>query len=403
MPRGGIIRARAIGLTICVVLICLASSGRGATLPPDPNNAALLYYQAMVRSPDMDRFPPEIVKGVLRGTASAEDVRFYVGRWGYGAVVETVAAAAQTPQCHWGLRILGPAFEGEAVNHVKAIEFLFGSSARVLAEDGRCTDAFEQLRCLRRFAAHAAGDPSLSEVLPWDLENSALNFWRYTMGIVPLDEESLAWLEDKLTFDPIPPDWLPTLLDFHRGRTLLALNADSPVLTSIRTNIPTASSPAYRAKVEAYTNMTDEELIELIRQAYQAYLDDVFEVLETDLPFEEGYQRLNSLAEALRQAALDEPTIIIDLLIVAGRTPENYRGLFLHEAQLDALRVAVEIYRVHVQTGQLPQMLPDNLPKDPYSGDDFEYEVTSEGFILRCAGKMAYGDVPVQFDFKVRH
>lgn len=369
----------------------------------DISNAALLYYQAMVRSPDMDRFPDEMVEDVLRGTASAEDVRFYVSRWGYGAVLETVAAAAQAPECDWGLRILDRTFEGEAVKRARAIQFLFGASARVLIEDGKRTDAFVQLMQLRQFAAHAAAEPGLSETLPWNLESSALNFWRYTMGLAPVDGELLTWLEDKLTFDPIPPDWLPKLLDFYLNRTLLTLRANSSGLTSIRTNIPTMSSPVYRAKVEAYADMDDEELIELIRQTYQAFLNDVFAVLETDPPFAEGYQRLTSLAEALFRAASDEPTINVDLLSTARFIPEYYSGLFYHKAQLHALRAAVEIYRVRVQTGQLPQTLPTGLPRDPYSAEDFEYEVTSEGFILRSASKRAYSDLPVEFEFRVQN
>jgi hypothetical protein len=35
----------------------------------------------------------------------------------------------------------------------------------------------------------------------------------------------------------------------------------------------------------------------------------------------------------------------------------------------------------------LPETLPDYLPKDPFSGQDFEYEITEKGFVLRCRAK----------------
>lgn len=386
------IRCWQVALLLCV----LARALIGATT--DVPNAALLYYQALIRCPDMDAFPSDVVRGISRGTASAEDVKVYVSR--YEEVLETVVAATEIPRCDWGLRILDSVFEGAAVKRARTIQVLFGASARVLAEDGKYTEAFEQIARLRQFAADAAGEPGLSEMLPGELERFALTFWRHTMGIMPPNEALLAWLEDKLTFDAVPPDWLPRLLHSKFEQTFLAAHADSSALTSIRTLIPTMSSPIYRERVEIYADMDEEELIELVRLHYQAYLDDVFEVLKANLFFEEGYQKLNSLSEALQQAALDEPAIIFDLLSNAEFVPEYYRGLFFHQAQLGSLRAAVEIYRARAQTGQLPQRLPGDLPKDPYTGDDFEYEATSEGFILRCPGETHHD--PLTFDFRIQ-
>lgn len=57
------------------------------------------------------------------------------------------------------------------------------------------------------------------------------------------------------------------------------------------------------------------------------------------------------------------------------------------------------------RTGQLPQTLPTDLLKDPYSDEDFEYQVTERGFILRChavfAGQTLHGELP-QFEFQVK-
>jgi hypothetical protein len=61
------------------------------------------------------------------------------------------------------------------------------------------------------------------------------------------------------------------------------------------------------------------------------------------------------------------------------------------------------VYRIKATTGQLPENLPDGLPKDPYSGKDFEYQVTDEGFILRCRAEAigGYGPKIRQFEFRV--
>jgi hypothetical protein len=55
-----------------------------------------------------------------------------------------------------------------------------------------------------------------------------------------------------------------------------------------------------------------------------------------------------------------------------------------HTAQINSIKVAVEVYLVMAKTEQLPKELPDYLPKEPYTGRDFLYEITDEGFALRC-------------------
>lgn len=69
-----------------------------------------------------------------------------------------------------------------------------------------------------------------------------------------------------------------------------------------------------------------------------------------------------------------------------------------------AVQAAIAVYLIKAKTGQLPQTLPADLPKDPYSGNDFEYQVTERGFILRCravfGGQTLHGELP-QFEFQV--
>ena len=50
----------------------------------------------------------------------------------------------------------------------------------------------------------------------------------------------------------------------------------------------------------------------------------------------------------------------------------------------------------------LTDALPAGLPGDLFSGKDFEYEKTAEGFILRCQGKDLSKDEIYQYEFKVK-
>ena len=55
-----------------------------------------------------------------------------------------------------------------------------------------------------------------------------------------------------------------------------------------------------------------------------------------------------------------------------------------HAARVNSIKAAVELYLILAKTGQLPEKLPDYLPKDPFTGRDFLYEITGDTFDLAC-------------------
>ena len=71
---------------------------QAATLPPDPDNAALLYYQAflLLTDPNMNLINP-----VLDGAEPDEKVREYIED--AHKAIELAEAAAKVPDCTWGI------------------------------------------------------------------------------------------------------------------------------------------------------------------------------------------------------------------------------------------------------------------------------------------------------------
>jgi len=46
--------------------------------------------------------------------------------------------------------------------------------------------------------------------------------------------------------------------------------------------------------------------------------------------------------------------------------------------------------------------LPEDTPMDLFSGKDFKYEKTKEGFVLRCQGKDLVKNKIYEYEFKVK-
>ncbi len=148
-----------------------------------------------------------------------------------------------------------------------------------------------------------------------------------------------------------------------------------------------------KQEIKKLVNATDEQLLEYARQSYSEWLNPVIRVIESDIPYQEKYAELRRI-EDQRDPEPDnlygilfnfEPADIFYIHIYPDLT-RTYDIMVRHRARLNAIKAAIEIYLVRAQTGELPEELPENLPKDPYSSQDFEYEITDDGFILRCRG-----------------
>lgn len=72
-----------------------------------------------------------------------------------------------------------------------------------------------------------------------------------------------------------------------------------------------------------------------------------------------------------------------------------------HKAHINGLKAASELYLIVAKTGYLPKELPDDLPKDPYTGRHFLYETTDDGFVLICRSDV-FKTGNTRFTFHVR-
>jgi hypothetical protein len=147
-------------------------------------------------------------------------------------------------------------------------------------------------------------------------------------------------------------------------------------------------------------NLTDEQALLRARQLYDKFLDSVNRTIGSDTPYTEKYAEIQKLRDELEQQPVSNPVIL--LRPCAEPVVSCYMIYVRQVAHFNAVKAAIEIYLATAKTGRLPEILPDGLPKDPYSGQDFEYEKTADGFVLRCRVKDVYEGKVWQYEFKVR-
>ena len=135
------------------------------------------------------------------------------------------------------------------------------------------------------------------------------------------------------------------------------------------------------------------------RDYYARIMDDTIAAL--DLPYQQSHRKLDDLNDRAQKDVKGNPAAVLTALLTpaAGkvRTAETKTKTFFN-----AIRAAIDIYMVKAETGRLPEKLPADLPKDLFSGKDFEYEKNRSGFVLRCQGKDLDKDEIYQYEFKTR-
>lgn len=93
---------RKIVVSICATLLGWAFGVYGANLSPEPDNAALLYYQAFLLCPD----PCDLPAGF--GQIFRHDWAQYIGKCreymkDYQDTIQLVEAASNVPHCNWAI------------------------------------------------------------------------------------------------------------------------------------------------------------------------------------------------------------------------------------------------------------------------------------------------------------
>jgi len=181
-------------------------------------------------------------------------------------------------------------------------------------------------------------------------------------------------------------------------------NANTELLGEIRSLI-VKKAESEQAKEQAQ-NLIDEELLVLARKPYARFLNSVLWVIDGDIPYEQKCTEIQRLTKKLNEEYGSDPAaghVILWSGAQAGHIAGWYDLHVRHATHLNALKAAIEIYLVKAKTGQLPEKLPEGLPKDPYTDGDFGYEITDEGFALRCQGQeFQKGRMRQMLEFKVK-
>ncbi len=385
--------------TLCVIMASLLSGQVAFAYPPDPDNAALLYYQAFIVYPKPDDAIHDMLPKVARGELEPDaKVTEYVE--GCRDAIGLALAASDIPNCNWGVKYSdGIRLNMSHLAQTRHMVHLILADARTLADNGAFEAALDRCISLRKIAGHIGDQTPISLLVAWAICKRANECVRDILGEIPEDLKVLAWLKNELALTENIHLSLKNSMKNECEVFAAEMRVERiPELVSIILPENSNGCPEGAKRTEDFLAWADEGFLERNRNYYESSMASAAALL--DLPYPQAYSRLTWIEQNIVDEANENP----DATLAAALAPAFARLLSLttRDKTFDnALRAAVDIYIVKAKTARLPDTLPPFMPKDLFSGKDFEYEQTDTGFILRCQGRDLRKDKIHEYQFNV--
>jgi len=370
--------------------------------------------------------------------------------------LELAQDASKLPECDWGIQhSKGIASRLPQSLEIRSLGFVLQTDALIHAADGDYRAAFERCLLLRRIAEQVGDDTYFLYCVSKSLDGVALRCIRAILGCTEPDADTLEWLKHQLDDGGMlsPP---AKSLRVNFEHVLQTLRNNTSMLDKVREAMRLNGQIRSQLKqepwqvgqdVESLTDedrkeveeimtlfgaeserpvgdvevvreaegLTDDELIALASQSYAAFLESALAVMDSDLPYRDKMSELNRLKEEIeneygdnrvaRRTLLTHPEGLLGLSVVmASRTDlgDVYTVHLCHLADVNVLMAGIEVHLINARQGGLPEMLPEGLPKDPFTGRDFKYEITEDGFTLSVRDQDIAGDRRRPYAFRVR-
>lgn len=380
----------------CFFLIVILSASFGQNFPPE--NAAVLYLRAFIIYEEPDSDLSKMLDDLRDGKIKPNDqIRQYFQK--NRPVIELVTTASQIPDCDWG-RDHSKGFDlmMPELATVRKLAFMLVADSKVFLYDGDYKTSLERCLTIHRMARHIGDDLIISNLVGIAMNGLANKHIKIILSEMPADVETLQWLKNQmLEISAQTPSLISAILneaeilvrEIRKERIDEMLKDQSQ--QEIVQQIPKEIIEKIRNGDEAYFTQSRKYYMDFISSLQAAFA----------LPYEDAYRELDKLNEKITQEAGSNP-VAFATSTMSSSVAKLCTNEMVFKTNFNAVNAAIDIYILKAKIGHLPDELPKDLPKDLFSGKDFIYEKTGDGFILRCRGKDLSKDKIYEYEFKVK-
>jgi hypothetical protein len=343
-------RTRTTIAAICGLAVLSTHGVSGSALPPDPDNAALVYYRAYLLDPGPERpWSASLSKFMASDGPLDEKVRFDLRA--RQPKIELIETASKMPRCDWGIQYSRGFYQSNHFPMMTGFANLLGADAQRLAIQGQYRAALERCLTIRRLAPHIGDETSFACAIARNLNLRAEISTQRVLGIMPPDADTLLWLKSQLSEEPSLSLPLDRVLKMDFDLALEHFRKDARILAAIRQEL--AERASNESDKRQITSLTDEELLVRARDAYAPFLSTAIEVMHSGKSYRETYGRLKELREELEKEYGSDPAARQIITACADDVPGSYKSQVFFATRSNALGAAIEVYLDIAKTGRV--------------------------------------------------
>lgn len=376
-------------MVISAALILFLATSAAVAQPPD--NAALLYYQAFLLYEKPDETMSKMLEDFHSGKIGANEViQQHIEK--NRRVIDFIVTAADTANCDWGYDY-SQGFDLVMPNlaQLRRMSYLIEAEAKLLGEQGDYRTALERCLSMHKMALHAADRTIIGYLVAIAIGARANTAIPAILKNTPPEPATLKWLRNELFVLSSKQVSAQPALQMEQEVALASATLEG--LEQLGRCLMLDPNEMERLRG------LDQGLIEQNRDYYTNYMASALAALSGSETYEQIYTKLKKLDEQLKAVA-EEPGSAMAAALAPG-VWRIYAQDIRAKTHSNAIRTGVDIYIIKAETGRLPDALPAGLPKDLFSGKDFEYEKKDAGFVLRCQARDLLKDVVHEYEFKV--
>lgn len=370
-------------LILLTTVLAVGVAGPAAAYPPE--NAAVLYYKTCLTYQKPAGKIADELSDVVRGEIEPSDelVKFVEGQ---AQTISTIVTASRIKNCDWGhnytegFEMLLP-----GLSDMRNITRIVLGDAVIKARNGDYATTVDLCIAVFRMSRHLKDSVLISNLVAIAMESMAtsvlqdalpaadagtLKKLKAALADVAVDHNTLA-RSIKMELDVVAKFATPEQIT----RTVILATGSEAKFSDLPGDLP--------AKGIAY---------------YAEYMGRIINALQ--LPYGQAIPEIRKIEAEMAADAKKKR----EAMLTTALAPAVTKALDVNvksDTNLNALRTAVEVYLIKATTGKLPDSLPAGMPKDMFSGRDFEYKTTKTGFTLRCRAKNLKTDKIEEYAFKL--
>lgn len=361
-----------IGLT---TLLLIASTVTAS--PRDPDNAALLYYQAFLSFPkDQDQIS---VDAIVDGTAEPnEAVRAYVQKC--QTSVKLALAAAELDTCDWGIRY-SQGFDAimAHLGQLRALSRVLAAEAQILIHDGQVREGLKRYLVMRKMAWHTGDNLIISYLVRVSVKTMADKGLRLALCRGSLDQQTLTWLKQQVVTGPALPGDVTKALQIEEEIATAKMSIKDDRLVSLIIDLNPNISADHLKRLKS----VGEPFYAANRNYYQQKMTQMYDLMGGSLTYAKKYQGVTDIVETVGKDSQKKDEAVLSGLLM----PALQRLVTVQtkaDTEENVLRIGLDLFLARARTGAFPSRLPASALLDEFSGKAFKYTRSSKGFALTC-------------------